>query len=236
LISDHRENACCNRAVDTRQVLSPALGVAAQRVPHPPPDGWFLWCTALNVRKLKSAATYPTPAVSPTRTAVQAPPAISPTPTPRNLRNITKLRRDTHRERGDRCSLCGSRNSGENQARCRHRKYCPQHVSLPALWAYTHLAVVVRQKTLDFIGTRGATNRSATGKRPGSSVMLGIASLAWLGVNRPTRTTRKSIAISQGRAMGNAQQAKHARRLCRMVGFSVPEEIGKLDRLKIAAS
>jgi hypothetical protein len=38
---DHRENACCNRAVYTRQILSPAPDVAPQHVPTRRPAAGF---------------------------------------------------------------------------------------------------------------------------------------------------------------------------------------------------
>ena len=67
---------------------------------------------------------------------MQAPPAGSPTSTPRNLRYITEIGSDTRRERGERCSLGSSMHGSENQARNRHRKYGPQHLFLSHFYEF----------------------------------------------------------------------------------------------------
>jgi hypothetical protein len=85
--------------------------------------------------------------------AMQAPPAGSPTSTPRTLHYITEIGSDTRRERDGRCSPGSPRDDRKNQPRNRHRKNWSQRVSLPICRAIPHL--VTNQKS-NFIITGGA--------------------------------------------------------------------------------
>ena len=70
------------------------------------------------------------PTVAPTATTMQAPPAVTPTTTPRHVRQICEVDRGARRNRRDRCRLSSAGYSRNNQTSKDNRKYCP-HASLP---------------------------------------------------------------------------------------------------------
>jgi hypothetical protein len=85
----------------------------------------------------------------------------------------------------------------ENQAGNRHRKYGPQHVSLPALWAYTAPCSSGAPRDARFHWHPRCNELIRERKKTRLYRDAGHASLAWLGVNRPTRTAKKKVSLEQ---------------------------------------